>query len=244
MKVGFIGLGTMGASMAAQSAKGGPRTRRPRHPPRRGRASPRGRRGVGRLAEGAGRAVRGHLHLAARPARGRGGGARAERAHRGHEATAAPISTCRPTRRPWCARSTPRFAEKHLYMLDAPVSGGPKRRGHRQARALGRRRRADLQPPQEACSTRSATRPAISARSAPARSPSWCTIAPATRSSASRSPRSSRWASRPGSSRWRCGRRCARARPAGGAPSTRSATTSCPSNYDPPTSRCASPTRT
>src|SRR6478735_3142872 len=40
-----------------------------------------------------------------------------------------------------------RFSEKHLYMLDAPVSGGP--RGAREARAVGRRRRADLQSPQK-----------------------------------------------------------------------------------------------
>jgi hypothetical protein len=45
-------------------------------------------------------------------------------------------------------------------------------------------------------------------------SPSSCTIAPA-RSWGWRSPRSSRWASRPGSTRSICGRRCARARPAG-----------------------------
>ena len=40
------------------------------------------------------------------------------------------------------------FAEKNLYMLDSPVSGGPSRCGQRQDGDLGRRRRADLQPPQ------------------------------------------------------------------------------------------------
>ncbi len=40
------------------------------------------------------------------------------------------------------------FAERDVYMLNSPVSGGPRGRAHRQARAVGRRRRADLQPPQ------------------------------------------------------------------------------------------------
>ncbi len=67
------------------------------------------------------------------------------------------------------------FAEKNLYMHDSPVSGGP---GGANSSSAGTRR----------CSTRWATRRAISGRSAPARSPSSCTIAPAP-SSAWRSPR-------------------------------------------------------
>ena len=73
----------------------------------------------------------------------------------------------------------------------------PLRRGQRQDGDLGRRRRADLQPPQDRCSTRWATRRPISARSAPARSPSSCTTAPA-RCWGWRSPRSSRWAIKAG----------------------------------------------
>jgi 3-hydroxyisobutyrate dehydrogenase len=40
------------------------------------------------------------------------------------------------------------FAEKGLHMLDAPVSGGPERRGIPQTRDLGWRRRTSLQPVQ------------------------------------------------------------------------------------------------
>jgi 3-hydroxyisobutyrate dehydrogenase-like beta-hydroxyacid dehydrogenase len=39
------------------------------------------------------------------------------------------------------------FAEKNLYMLDSPVSGGPRGAASGQDGDLGRRRRADLQPP-------------------------------------------------------------------------------------------------
>ena len=135
------------------------------------------------------------------------------------------------------------FAEKDVYMLDAPVSGGPRGAAQRRARALGRRRRADLPAPQDGARRAWATRRAMSGRSAPARSPSWCTTAPAMRSRR-RSPRCFRSASRPGSSPWPCGRRCATAPSAGGAPSTALSTSSCRGNTTRPLSRSGSPTRT
>src|SRR5215469_2437134 len=81
------------------------------------------------------------------------------------------------------------FAERGAHFLDAPVSGGP--RGAKSGRLaiwVGGER-------------------AISARSAPARSPSSCITVPATRSNA-RSPRCSRSASRRASIPRPCLRRC------------------------------------
>ena len=135
------------------------------------------------------------------------------------------------------------FAAKGAHMLDAPVSGGPQGAasgklaiwvGGEQARRSTSTRR---------CSTRSATRPPISVRSAPRRSPSWCTTCPATPSSA-RSPRRFRSASRPASSRSRCGTRCARARRGGASPSTRWSISSCRANTIRRRSRSSSRTRT
>src|SRR6266478_4692225 len=70
------------------------------------------------------------------------------------------------------------FAEKNLYMLDSPVSGGPPARPAarwRSGSAATSRSSTATNP----CSTQWATRRPISARSASARSPSSCTTAPA-----------------------------------------------------------------
>ena len=85
MKVGFIGLGTMGASMAANAIRGGndlvvhdidPESATP--PPGIGS-------NLGRHTEAGGRTVRDRLHVTARPAGGRGGRAWRGRHRRGHE---------------------------------------------------------------------------------------------------------------------------------------------------------------
>ena len=111
-----------------------------------------------------------------------------------------------------------RFAEKHVYMLDAPVSGGP--RGAASGRLalwvggdeqIFNRHKKVL----DAIGDQARYIGPIGAGSV-AKLVHNCAgyaMQPA-------SPRSSRWGSRPGSSRWRCGRRCGRAPAAGGAPST------------------------
>ena len=215
MQVGFIGLGTMGASMAANLQKAGHELVVHDVAPRRGRQP---HRATARSGPTRPKAVAEQrevdLHLAARAARGRGGGARAERAARRHARTP-PISTCRPIRRPWCARSHAAFAEKDVHMLDAPVSGGPGGAAIGQAGDLGRRRRGRS-------STQHKTRARRDRRPGALHRPDRRRLGRQARAQLRRLRRPVRagrglhaWASRPASSRWRCGRRCAgRRRPA------------------------------
>ena len=240
MKVGFIGLGTMGASMAANLQKA--RARAGVHDIRREAATP-------HLAAGAmwadsprgGRRGSATSSSPRCPARRRSRRWRSapdgllQGMQRGHGAT----STCPPIRRRSCAGSHAAFEEKGVHLLDAPVSGGPKRRRERQARDLGRRRRARSSTATSRCSTPSATRRTTSGRSAPARSPSSCTTAPATSMQTALRRGVHAWASRPASSRWRCGRRCARARAAAGARSTGWPISSCRASTIRRPSRCA-----
>ena len=66
-----------------------------------------------------------------------------------------------------------KLAEQGIALLDAPVSGGP--RGANSGRlAIWVGGEQELFHKHKGCSTRWATRRAISVRSAPARSPSWC----------------------------------------------------------------------
>ena len=182
MKVGFIGLGTMGASMAANLQKAGHEL--VVHDIRAGRrrAASGGRRGLGRQPAGARRAVRGRLHLAARPARGRGGGARRRRPARRHEGRQRLFRPVDQLADAGARAQRGASPSSGVYMLDAPVSGGPTRRRVRAGWRSGSAATSRSSTGTRRCSTRSATRRAISARSAPARSPSSCTTAPATRS--------------------------------------------------------------
>ena len=169
-----------GRQHGGQPAEGGLRARRARHAPRRRRAPSRGRRGLGRQPEGAGRAVRGHLHLAARPAGGRGGGARRQRAARRHEGRQRLFRPVDQLADPGARDQPPLRRKARLHARRA----GQRRAARRRIAASSRCGSAATSRSSTAtrrCSTRSATRPAISARSAPARSPSWCTTAPATR---------------------------------------------------------------
>ena len=92
------------------------------------------------------------------------------------------------------------------------------------------------------CSTQLATKPAISARSAPARSPSWCTIAPVMRSNLTREvfTMGVKAGVEP-LALWEAVRQGAGGE---GAPSRGWPITSCPTNTTRPISRCASRTRT
>src|SRR5881227_3708843 len=201
MKVGFIGLGTMGASMAANLQKAGyelvvhdiRRAAAERHMAA-GAVWANSPKALAEQCEVIFTSLPGppEVEAVALGANGLIAGMKDGSAY-------FDLSTNSPT---LVRELNRRFAEKHLYMLDAPVSGGPRGAASRCGSAATSRSSTGT----SRCSTRSATRPAISARSAPARSPSWCTIAPGMRSSAS-SPRCSRWASRPGSSHWRYGRR-------------------------------------
>ena len=71
MQVGFIGLGTMGASMASNLQKAGYKLVVHDLQRQNARRASRGRRAMGGDAQGRGRGVRGRLHVAARAGRGR-----------------------------------------------------------------------------------------------------------------------------------------------------------------------------
>jgi len=114
------------------------------------------------------------------------------------------------------------FSERALHLLDAPVSGGPQgAKSGRLAIWVGGERRSLVLTNKG--STPSATQHATLAQSAPARWPSSCTTAPATASKWFWQ-RSSRWASRPASSRLPYGKPCAPAPAGASAPSTASMT--------------------
>ena len=204
MKVGFIGLGTMGASMAYNCLQGG--NEMVVHDIRRESATQHLEAGAvwAGLSPRGGRSDGNRVHVAARPDRGGGRGPGRGRHPRGHErrqgllrpqhqhAHAHPPHP-RAGRRP--RRPRPRRAGQRR----------PARRGVAQSRHLGRAETRTCSTAASPCWTASATKPTTSAPSAAAQSPSWCTTAPAT-SCRRRWPRCSPWASRPAWSRWPCGR--------------------------------------
>ena len=158
MKVGFIGLGIMGASMASNVQKGGHEL--VVHDLRRGgrQAAPRRGRALGRPRRARWR----------RPATSCSPRCRARRRWRpSRSATTAcwrgmragtayfDLSTNSPT---VVRRIHAAFAASGVAMLDAPVSGGPRGARTRQAGDLGRRRRGGLPARSSPCSTRWATR--------------------------------------------------------------------------------------
>ena len=157
MKVGFIGLGTMGRHMAANLQKAAATswwstTYGARRPSRTSRPGPRGptRRG-GRRGE------RGGLHLAAGADRRRGGRARREerpaRRHDRRQGLLRSLDELADGRAP-----PPRGVQpRGVHMLDAPVSGGPRGAETGKLAHLGRRRRGRLRARPSRCSTRSAT---------------------------------------------------------------------------------------
>src|SRR5213075_597274 len=210
MKVGFIGLGTMGASMAANLQKAGHEL--VVHDVRRAAAERHLAAGAVWADSPKALAEQCEVIFTSLP-----GPPEVEEVALGANGLLAgmaegsayfDLSTNSPT---LVRELNRRFSEKHVYMLDAPVSGGPRGAASgRLALWIG----GDEQIFNRHKKVLDATRPAISARSAPARSRSWCTIAPATRSRPA-SPKCSRWASRPGSSRSRYGRRFGRAPAAG-----------------------------
>ena len=117
------------------------------------------------------------------------------------------------------------FAARGIQMLDAPVSGGP--RGPRRGGSpFGSGATRQFSSATSRCSMPSAISLTMSVQSVRARSRSWSTTAPAT-SSRQRWPRSSRSVSRRASIRSRYGRRCARARSGGVARSRASSISSC-----------------
>ena len=202
-----------------QPAEGGLPAGRARPAPAGGEPSSGGRRDLGRHAARGGEPGRRAVHLAAGAGRRRGGRARRRRPHRRHPAgrrLVRPLDQ-RAERGEEARGRLRRERRAHARRAGERRPGG---RGVAQAGDLGRRREEPCSTRTRTCSTRWATSPPISGRPAAPRWPSWCTTCRATRWCA-RSPRRSRWASRPGSSRSRCGTRCARARPAGASPSTR-----------------------
>ena len=127
MKVGFIGLGTMGASMASNLQKGGHEL--VVHDMRREAAAPHLAAGadLGRHARARWRRRRGGLHLAARARRRwRRSRSAPDGLIHGMQQGQGLLRPDAPTRPRWCAGSTPAFKEKGIHVLDAPVSGGPK----------------------------------------------------------------------------------------------------------------------
>ena len=141
MKVGFIGLGTMGASMALNVAhEGRLRDDRARPAARSGAGrTSKARRGVGGFGARGGGGERRRVHVAAGP---EGGRRRWPRSCSPACARAPRGSISRPTRRRWCGSSHARFArEGHR---DAGRAGERRARGReeRQARAVGGRRPA------------------------------------------------------------------------------------------------------
>ena len=125
MKVGFIGLGTMGASMASNLQAGGPRARGARRAEGRGRAAP----GRGRDLEGhpAGRSRRAWRWSSPRcPGRRRSSRSRSGAdglIHGMQKGTAYfDLSTNSPA---LMRRLHALFTARGIHVLDAPVSGGP-----------------------------------------------------------------------------------------------------------------------
>ena len=114
----------MGASFVANLQKAGHKLTV--HDVRRAAAEPHVKAGAAwaNSPRDAGGTVRGHLHLAARAARGRGGGARPLNGLLAGMKDGSGLFRSSTNSRPWCAN--PRGSPKnHVYMLDAPVSGGP-----------------------------------------------------------------------------------------------------------------------
>ena len=242
MKVGFIGLGTMGASMAYNCLQGG--NEMVVHDIRRESAtrhleagadwadSP---REVAEASEIVFTSLPGPTEVEA-VGLGRG------RHPRGHER----------------GQGLLRPQHQHAH-ADPPYPRGGRCPGRPRPRRAGERRGRAARPhaiwpsgsaatrkystAASPCWTASATRPTTSAPSAAGPSPSWCTTALAT-SCRRRWPRCSLWALRPVWSRWPSGRLSARARRVVAAPSRAWPSTCSPESSTRPTSPSASPART
>ena len=219
MKAGFIGLGTMGASMAANLQKGIQKDGHTVlvHDVRRDQAASHLRNGAVWADSPAAMADACDIIFSSLP-----GPVEFEAVSYGENGL---LSAIRPgtayfdltTNAPTIVRKAhDAYAAKGAFLFDAPVSGGPGppaeswRSG---AAAMPRSFRSGSR-----CSTPLATKHSTSARSARDLSPSWCITATAT-SPLPRPPRSSAWASRRASSRWRSGKPSVRAPLAGVVPS-------------------------
>ena len=180
MKVGFIGLGTMGASMAANLQKAGYEL--VVHDIRRAAAERHMAAGAIWADSPKALAEQCEVIFTSLP-----GPPEVEEVALGANGLLAgmkdgsayfDLSTNSPTR---VRELNRRFAEKHVYMLDAPVSGGPKG-------AASGRLALWIGGDEQIFNRHKKVLDAIGdqarymARSAPARWPSWCTTAPATRS--------------------------------------------------------------
>ena len=180
MQIGFIGLGMMGAGMASEPAKGRPSARGARPDP------PGGVPSLEPAPPGP------------KPARGSRGGAiwcsprcrrrpMCEKVGTGRERPAVRLPQGRRLVRSvhqrggaWCGSCTRNWRNRawsSSMRRSAAVRAAPTAAGWRSGSAATRRCSTST----SRCSTRWATRRAISARSAPARSPSWCTMPPAPR---------------------------------------------------------------
>jgi 3-hydroxyisobutyrate dehydrogenase-like beta-hydroxyacid dehydrogenase len=124
MRVGFIGLGMTGKGVAANLQKAGHEF--VVHGLKRAAAEPFSGKGCapGQFAEGGRRAERDRLNLAAGAGRCRAGRTRTKRADRGQAPDTAffDMSTNSVA---VVRKISAAFAEKNLYTLDSPVSGGP-----------------------------------------------------------------------------------------------------------------------
>ena len=222
MRVGFIGLGMMGKGMAANLQKAGHQL--VVHDLSRAAAEP-------FLAKGA---VWANSPRAGRRSRPRSSSPRCRCRPMSRQVALGPnglIEGMRPDTAffdmstnsvAMVRKISAAFAEKNLYMLDSPVSGGPSGAASGKM-AIWVGGDEQISTATSPCSTRWATRRAyigpIGAGTI-AKLVHNCTSAVVGRG-ARRGLDDGR--SRPGSTRSNCGRRCARARPAGSAPSTGSA---------------------
>ena len=191
MKVGFIGLGTMGASMAANLQKAGYKLvvhdmqRQNAEPPPAGRraSGPTRPRPWPRPARSSSLSLPGPPEVEA-VALGEDGLIDGMQEGLGLLRSLDQLADAGAQDRADLRREGPAHAR-------CARQRRARRRQVRQARDLGRRRQGRVRQVQGACSTPSAIRRATSARSARARSPSSCTTAPAM-PSRRRSPRCSR----------------------------------------------------
>ena len=160
MKVGFIGLGTMGATWRPTSRRPATSSSCTTCGARRPAPHLAGRRRVGghaarrspRRREVVFTSLPGPPEVEA-VALGEQGPARG---HRRRQGLLRPLA---PTRRRWCAGSTPSSPSKGVHMLDAPVSGGPRGRASRASSRSGSAATRTSSTATSRCSTRSATRP-------------------------------------------------------------------------------------
>ncbi len=183
MKVGFIGLGMMGKGMAANLQKAGHQL--VVHDLRRAAAEPYHRR-TGLVWADSPKAVaeaRSRSSFTSLPGPGRCRGRRARLRNgliEGMKPDTAFFDMSDQLGLGRAQDQRPAFAEKNLYMLaDSPVSGGPGGAASSKRWRSGSAATSSSSTVMPRCSAQWATRPDISARSAPARSPSSSTTAPA-----------------------------------------------------------------